>query len=106
MTVEWLVLVFGLILTVLSIFEKYIMIKGRGKQPFLEHEARIATLEAEVKEIKDDAGDDRESIRKLEDNNHVTMQALFALLGHSIDGNNSEELHEARKELNRYLSRK
>lgn len=106
MTVEWMAFYFGLILTVLSILEKYIMLKGRGKQPFLEHEARIAALETEVKEIKDDAGDDRERIRKLEDSNHVTMQALFALLGYSIDGNNSEELHEARKELNRYLSRK
>ena len=53
MTMEWMVLVFGLILTLLSIFEKYIMLKGRGKQPFLEHEARIAALETEVKEIKD-----------------------------------------------------
>ena len=46
---------------------------------------------------------DKQKIESIEEGNKVTQQAILALLNHAIDGNNEEEMIDARKGLNKYL---
>ena len=62
------------------------------KATFVEYDARF--------------GRDKQKIEAIEDGNRVTQQALLALLNHAIDGNNVDEMNDARKELNKYFIRK
>lgn len=81
------------------------------KQPTSNLEERVSLLEKKLEfEIKAtfveyDArfGRDKQKIEAIEDGNRVTYQALLALLNHTIDGNNEEEMNDARKEINKYL---
>ena len=59
------------------------------KATFVEYDARF--------------GRDKQKIESIEEGNKVTQQAILALLNHAIDGNNEEEMNDARKELNKYL---
>ena len=42
-------------------------------------------------------------LQNVDEANVVTQRAILALLSHSIDGNNTEELKNAKKELQEYL---
>ena len=105
-TIEWIVVVLGLVLTVLNILDKYIFIKKQAKQPFVEHEEQIRLLQSDVCELRRLISGDRERIAELEKGNRITMEAIGALLSHAIDGNNVDELKSAKKEMNRYLYEK
>jgi len=84
------------------------------KMPTNNLEERVSLLEKKIDfEIKAtfveyDArfGRDKQKIEAIEDGNRVTYQALLALLNHTIDGNNEEEMNDARKEINKYLIKK
>lgn len=81
------------------------------KQPTNNLEERVSLLEKKLEfEIKAtfaeyDArfGRDKQKIEAIEEGNKVTMQALRALLKHSIDGNNIEGLEKAEEKLSEYL---
>lgn len=46
---------------------------------------------------------DLQRFDRLEEGTHVTQRAILALLSHSIDGNEVDELRSAKKELQEYL---
>ena len=83
----------------------YALLKFAGTPNETQNE-RLTKLEA-WKEIVDERlekGDDNFS--QTREANRVTQEALLALLSHTIDGNNTEELKQARKNLNDYLIKK
>lgn len=96
----------GLLLTVLNIIDKMSTINQRAREPEREQNERLQKLEDEVKDIKDKLNNDNERLTKHEKSEKVMMQALKALLSHSIDGNNTEEMKDAAKELDSYLINK
>lgn len=49
---------------------------------------------------------DNKRLKELEESNKVLMQSMLALLSHAIDGNNTEDLKDARDELQKYLIRR
>jgi len=61
-----------------------------------EYEQRFAAYDAHFKR-------DLERITLIEEGNKVTQRALLALLKHSIDGNEVEELKKASKALTEFL---
>ncbi len=82
----------------------------RSKRPENQQNLEIAHLRTEITEIKTKLDkfseyfdNDDKRIRALEEGNRVTMKTLLALSRHSIDGNHTDELQEASKELNQYL---
>lgn len=46
---------------------------------------------------------DKERLNAIEEGNRVTQRALLALLSHGIDGNDVDEMRNAKKELEDYL---
>ena len=51
------------------------------------------------------ANDDKR-LKQLEEQGHLEMQALLALLEHSLDGNNSQRMKEVKNEIQKYLIEK
>ena len=102
-TTEILVLGFGLVLTILNIVERIILFKDKLSRPHLQHEARISAVEVEVRDLRNQLTDDSERIKDLEKGTKVLMKSIGALLSHGIDGNNTEEMVEAKDDLNEYL---
>lgn len=84
---------------------------NKTKMPTTNLEERVSLLEKKLEfEIKAtfveyDArfGRDKQKIEVIERGNEVTQQAILALLSHAIEGNNEEEMKDARKALNKYL---
>ena len=114
---EWMqytLVICGGIITILTLWN---MVEQRIKStrmPTDNLEERVGLLEKKLEfEIKAtfveyDArfGRDKQKIESIEEGNKVTQQAILALLNHAIDGNNVDEMNDARKELNKYLIRK
>ena len=104
----------GGIITILTLWNMVEQRIKSTKMPTDNLEERVSLLEKKLEfEIKAtfveyDArfGRDKQKIEAIEDGNRVTQQALLALLNHAIDGNNVDEMNDARKELNKYFIRK
>lgn len=98
-----LVMVIGLILTVLNIIDKCITLYRQAHAPELEQNKRLDALEQEMANVKLYLDNDNQKIRSLEVGNRVILHSMSALLAHGIDGNNVNELVEAKKDLDEFL---
>lgn len=49
---------------------------------------------------------DNKRLRELEESNKIIMQSMLALMSHAIDGNHTEDLKQARDDLQSYLIRR
>lgn len=75
------------------------------KQPEKNQNDRLITCETEIKEIKERLEKGNKKFRDISDGSAITQEALLALLGHAITGNNEAELKDAQKALNHYLAK-
>jgi septal ring factor EnvC (AmiA/AmiB activator) len=84
------------------------------KAPNKKQDDRISALEREVKDINDRLKDGTKHFEKddarlgeIEKNmsatNKIIIESLQALTSHAIDGNNIQELKDAKKNLDEYL---
>lgn len=83
---------------------------NKAKQPEVKQNEKIEKLETHVHEIdgkleKFDEYFDRNTQRfkQIEYTNEITLEALYALLSHSLDGNNTKSLEESQTKLHDYL---
>ncbi len=112
--VEITLVICGGLITIMTLWNMVEQRIKSTKMPTSNLEERVSLLEKKLEfEIKAtfveyDArfGRDKQKIEAIEDGNRVTQQALLALLNHAIDGNNVDEMNDARKELNKYFIRK
>lgn len=112
--VEITLVICGGLITIMTLWNMVEQRIKSTKMPTDNLEERVSLLEKKLEfEIKAtfveyDArfGRDKQKIEAIEDGNRVTQQALLALLNHAIDGNNVDEMNDARKELNKYFIRK
>ena len=61
-----------------------------------DHEKRISELEEKTE-------NDYSDIKKLQEEMAMMLRAVMALVTHSLDGNNKDELKDSKKEINSYL---
>lgn len=111
---EWVqmtLIVFGAIITILTLWEK---IDGRKKtfdQPHNDHELRLTKLEKTVDyEIKMRMEEyevrfkrDLERLDNKDKSDKLMMKALLEIMRHEIDGNNTQKLKEVAEELNNFI---
>jgi septal ring factor EnvC (AmiA/AmiB activator) len=94
-----------------------INVANKAKAPNKKQDERIEKLEADVKQINKRLDDgskhmnqDDEQIRQIEANmsatNKIIIESLQALTSHAIDGNNIQELRDAKRNLDEYLINK
>lgn len=111
---EWWQITLAIIggaLVLINFWNAIVNLSKSMKGPQTNLEERVSLIEKRLEfEIKAtfteyDArfGRDKQKIETLEEGNRATQKALLALMEHSIDGNNIEELKKAKAELSHYL---
>jgi ABC-type multidrug transport system fused ATPase/permease subunit len=114
---QLILVICGAIITVSGAISVIINLANRAKKPNKLQDQRISALEEKVNNITDrlEKGDrhfdsDQERMDALEqsmkETNQVIIESLQALTAHAIDGNNTQELKEAKKRLDDYLIKK
>ena len=105
--VVWIAGVIMAIWGVLGIIQK---ITEMLRKPEKDQNQRIMILEEQIKELKAEHGkfleffaNDKAKIESINEGNSVMQKALLALLSNAIDGNNINEMKEARNHLQEYL---
>ena len=107
----------GAIITISGAIAIIVKAVDKAKAPNKKQDERIDALEAEVKKINErlQLGNERfqsdsERVDALENQmkatNKVIIESLQALTAHAIDGNNIQELKDAKKGLDDYLLNK
>ena len=114
---QLILVICGAIITVSGAISVIINLANKAKKPNKMQDQRIKALEEKVDEItgrlkEGDKHFDSDSERmdalerSMKETNRVIIESLQALTAHAIDGNNSQELREAKKRLDDYLIKK
>ena len=74
-----------------------------AKAPNMKQDERLSKVEKHLEEVDSFLNTDKKRLDSLEAGNRATQQALLALLDHGIDGNNIEQMQNAKKALQSYL---
>ena len=73
------------------------------KKPKADQDNRITKLEARVNAMEGFLKNDKQRLDRMDEGQHVTMQALLALLDHNLDGNNIDQMQKAKEALQNHL---
>ena len=74
-----------------------------AKAPNARLEGRMDEFEEWRKGVDQKLGNDKKHLDAIDEGNRATQRALLALLDHGIDGNNIEQMQDAKKELQNHL---
>lgn len=74
------------------------------KSPEQSQNDRITKLEKEICDIKEHFSNDDDRLASLEDGNVVTQRAILAIMGHELNGNDVDNLKQAKNDLEKYLT--
>lgn len=96
----------GMIISIAAVLGIFVKAYERVKAPNKTQDERIAKLEQRVDEFDSFFLNDKHRLDDIEESNRITQEALFALLGHALSGNNTEELENAKRDLKAYLINK
>lgn len=83
--------------------EKIVAAVKAAKAPGTKQDARIDALEKWRRSVDEKLNRDNERLESIEEGNRASQRALLALLDHGIDGNNIEQMHHAKEELQNHL---
>ena len=83
--------------------EKIIKAVKAAKAPNVQQNERLDELEEWRKEVDRKLNSDKAALAAIAEDNRVTQRALLALLDHGIDGNNIEQMQQAKMELQNHL---
>lgn len=103
---ELVLWVCGAIVSVSAAIAVIVKVVQKAKAPEKNQNERIDKLEKEMEKFKQFFDNDNRRLRKLEDGNIVTQQALLALLSHALNGNDMDSLKRAKEHLESYLTGK
>jgi len=103
----------GAIVTIGAVTTLIFKLVNRVKAPEIKQNERISALETRLKSIEDQNKlftqyfiNDDKRFKAIERSNKITQSALLALLKHSINGNDTESLKKAEKNLEEFLIEK
>lgn len=74
-----------------------------AKAPNVKQDERLTDLEEWRKGVDAKLESDKNHLDTIDEGTRVTQRALLALLDHSIDGNNIEQMQHAKEELQNHL---
>ena len=92
----------GFINTVGAAIERLSKARDKAKAPNAAQDDRLAALEEWRKEV-DRKLNDKAALEKINDGIRASYQAQLALLDHSLDGNNIQQMQEAKAVLQTHL---
>lgn len=91
------------IVLISNALEKILKAWKAAKAPNEQQNARLEKLEAWQRKVDAKLDNDYNRLGIIEDGNCATQRALLALLAHGLDGNNVEQMQDAKEELQNYL---
>lgn len=83
--------------------EKIVKVVKTAKAPNDAQNQRLDALEDWRREVDRKLNHDNDRLDDIEKGDRATQRALLALLDHSIDGNNIEQMQHAKEELQNHL---
>ena len=91
------------ITTLANAVEKIVKARKAAQAPNDRQDARLDELEAWRKEVDRKLSNDNTHLTAIDQDNRLTQRALLALLDHGLDGNNIEQMQDAKKALQNHL---
>lgn len=92
---------------VAKLIQKWRLPNKKQNERLEEHEKRLKEVEARLEEGNRQFKADNERTSELEEDLRATtrmiIESLQALMAHALDGNNTDELSAAKKEIDNYL---
>lgn len=83
--------------------EKIVKAWKAAKAPNDHQDERLDALESWRKDVDSKLLRDNERLAAIEEGDRVSQVALLALLDHSLDGNNTEQMQQAKQKLTTHL---
>ena len=102
-TFNIVVVVIAFLVSCFNLWDKIDSRLKAANAPTKRLEERVEKLEKQNEQYDTQFSKDLRRLNAIEEGNKVTQRALLALLKHSIDGNEVEELKKASNELTEYL---
>lgn len=101
----WTIIAWGAAALVLLVnaWEKGVAVYHALKAPNAAQDDRLGALERRMEKVETFLAKDKVAIDGLTEGDKVTKRAILALLGHGIDGNNTEEMIKSKHEMETYL---
>ena len=89
--------------TLASAAEKIVKAWKAAKAPSDRQNERLDKLERRLDEVDKKLTNDNDRFACMDEGSRVTQRAILALLDHGIDGNNIEQMQDAKKALQDHL---
>lgn len=102
--IESILVYLSLIMSSASVITLFVTVFKKVQSPEKKQNERIKKLEERLNKIDEFLEHDKQDLDHLAEGNRVTMEALSALLGHGMHGNNDEEMRKAKEKVNTYLT--
>lgn len=83
--------------------EKIVKAVKTARAPNVKQDERIAAVEDRLDTVERKLSNDDSRLRDIEKGDRATQRALLALLDHGLDGNNTEQMRQAKEELQNHL---
>lgn len=83
--------------------EKIVKAVKAAKAPEQRQNDEIQDIKGRLDKIEAKLENDKKQIQDAKDCNHVITKGMLALLEHGINGNNIDQMREARNDVNAYL---
>lgn len=93
-------------LVIANFLEKVSKAISVAKAPNARQDERLSIVEKRLEVVERKLVNDDERFKDIRRGDHATQRALLALLDHGIDGNNIDQMKDAKAELNNYLIEK
>ena len=83
--------------------EKIVKAAKAAKAPENAQNKKICELEERVKKVEEKLENDKKQIADAKECNHVLTKGMLALLEHGINGNNIDQMRDAKNGVEAYL---
>ena len=91
------------IVLISNAIEKIVKAVKVAKAPEVTQNKKILDLEERVKKVEEKLENDKKQIAVIREGNHVLTKGMFALLEHGINGNNIDQMKDAKHDVEEYL---
>lgn len=83
--------------------EKIVKAVNVAKAPETAQNEKISAIEDRLKKVEEKLENDKKQIADIREGNHVLTKGMFALLEHGINGNNIDQMKDAKHDVEEYL---
>lgn len=93
----------GAISTIGTAVEKIVKVVRAAKAPAQQQNAEIEEIKDRLDKVERKLENDKEQIADAKECNHVLTKGMLALLEHGINGNNIDQMRDAKNGVEAYL---